>query len=163
MVLTKWWPFVWISNGWASGFEIPFQILTIYKPASFDHLKTRLVQISDPHCIQTHGISAVTAANQTENIIWHFGSHWKTGQVKVVFVVFGHLEFRRWLYFSCTKSCFGTFLVFGHLEFGWWLYFSCTKSCFFGRFWYLGIQNSEGDCTRTFVTGILELVMATDI
>ena len=27
--LTKWPPFVWISNGWVSGFQIPFKIQTI--------------------------------------------------------------------------------------------------------------------------------------
>ena len=33
--LTIWQPFVWISNGWASGFQIQFKILTICKLTSF--------------------------------------------------------------------------------------------------------------------------------
>ena len=33
--LTKWQLFVWISNGWAFGFQIPFQIRTICNPTSF--------------------------------------------------------------------------------------------------------------------------------
>ena len=33
--LTKSQPFVQISNGWASGFQIPFEIQTICKPTSF--------------------------------------------------------------------------------------------------------------------------------
>ena len=33
--LTKWHPFVWISNGWASGFQIPFKIQSICNPAFF--------------------------------------------------------------------------------------------------------------------------------
>ena len=49
---TKWWPFVQISNGLASGYQIP-------KPKSgpfatqplIDHSKSRLVQISDSHCV----------------------------------------------------------------------------------------------------------------
>ena len=32
---TKWRPFVWISNGWASGFQIPFEIQTICNPTCF--------------------------------------------------------------------------------------------------------------------------------
>ena len=32
--LTKWQPFVQISNGWASSFQTPFEIQTIYKPTS---------------------------------------------------------------------------------------------------------------------------------
>ena len=27
--------FVWISNGWAYGFQIPFKIQTIWNPSSF--------------------------------------------------------------------------------------------------------------------------------
>ena len=34
-LLTKWWPFVRISNGWASGFQILFEIRTICNPTSF--------------------------------------------------------------------------------------------------------------------------------
>ena len=45
---TKWWPFVLILNGWASGFQIPFKIWTICKPTSF--LASRRVRISDLHC-----------------------------------------------------------------------------------------------------------------
>ena len=52
--MTKWWPFVWIPNGWASGFQIPFKIQTTCKPTIFDHSKSRLVRISDPHCIILH-------------------------------------------------------------------------------------------------------------
>ena len=33
--LTKWRPFIQISNGWASGFQIPFKIQTICNPTSF--------------------------------------------------------------------------------------------------------------------------------
>ena len=33
--LTKWRPFVRISNGWASGFQIPFEIQTICNPTCF--------------------------------------------------------------------------------------------------------------------------------
>ena len=33
--LTKWWPFVQISYGWASGFQILFEIQTICNPTSF--------------------------------------------------------------------------------------------------------------------------------
>ena len=33
--LTEWWPFVQISNGWASVFQIPFEICTIWNPTSF--------------------------------------------------------------------------------------------------------------------------------
>ena len=72
MVLTKWRPFVRISNGWASGFQIPFKIQTICNPTCFGpfeiqtrsdfrsplYLKSDLKrvwisngQISDPHCI----------------------------------------------------------------------------------------------------------------
>ena len=47
---TKWWKFVRISNGWASRFQIPFEIWTICNPTSFWPFKSRLVQISDPHC-----------------------------------------------------------------------------------------------------------------
>ena len=43
--LTKWRPFVRISNGWASGFQISF----VTQPL-FDHLKSKLGWISDPHC-----------------------------------------------------------------------------------------------------------------
>ena len=32
--LTKWRPFVRISNGWASGYQIPFKIWTIFHPTS---------------------------------------------------------------------------------------------------------------------------------
>ena len=35
MVLVKWLPFVWISNSWASIFQIPFEIQTICKPTSY--------------------------------------------------------------------------------------------------------------------------------
>ena len=48
--LTKWWPFVWISNGWASRFQTPFQIGPCSTQTLFDHSKFRLVWISDPHC-----------------------------------------------------------------------------------------------------------------
>ena len=48
--LTKWQPFVGISNGWAYRFKIPFEIWTICNPTFFDYLKSRLVQISDPYC-----------------------------------------------------------------------------------------------------------------
>ena len=43
--LTKWKPFVQISNGRAPGFQIPFETQPL-----FNHLESRLVQISDPHC-----------------------------------------------------------------------------------------------------------------
>ena len=33
--LTKWQPFIWISNGWASRFQIWFKIWTIFNPTSF--------------------------------------------------------------------------------------------------------------------------------
>ena len=45
--LTKWRPFVRISNGWASGFQMPFKIRTICNLTSFWPFKIR---ISDPHC-----------------------------------------------------------------------------------------------------------------
>ena len=35
MFLRKWHLFVWISNGWVSGFQIPFKIWTICNPTSF--------------------------------------------------------------------------------------------------------------------------------
>ena len=34
-IWTKWWPFVRIFIGWASGFQIPFEIWTICNPTSF--------------------------------------------------------------------------------------------------------------------------------
>ena len=37
--LSKWPTFVWISNGWAFGFQISFKIGTICKPTSFWPLK----------------------------------------------------------------------------------------------------------------------------
>ena len=42
--LTKWRPFVWISNGWAFRFQMPFQIQTICNPTSFGpfEIQTRL-------------------------------------------------------------------------------------------------------------------------
>ena len=40
------WAFVHISNCWAARFQIPFETQPL-----FNHLKSRLVQISDPHCI----------------------------------------------------------------------------------------------------------------
>ena len=43
--LTKWRPFAHIVNRWASRFQIPFKIWTIC-----NQWKSRLVQISDPHC-----------------------------------------------------------------------------------------------------------------
>ena len=46
----NWDIFVQILNSWTSGFQIPFKIQTICKPTYFDHLKSRLVRISDPHC-----------------------------------------------------------------------------------------------------------------
>ena len=42
--------FVRISNGWPSGFQIPFEIQTNCNPISFWPFKSRLVPISDPHC-----------------------------------------------------------------------------------------------------------------
>ena len=39
------------NNGHSSGFQIPFKIWTIFYQPLFDHLKSRPVQISDPHCI----------------------------------------------------------------------------------------------------------------
>ena len=39
MVLTKWLPVVGISNGWASGFQIPFEIDTICNPTYFGPFK----------------------------------------------------------------------------------------------------------------------------
>ena len=35
---------------WRPQFQIPFKIQTICNPTPFDHSKSRLVQISDPHC-----------------------------------------------------------------------------------------------------------------
>ena len=37
--LTKWQLFVWISNGWASRFQVPFEIQTICNPTSFGPFK----------------------------------------------------------------------------------------------------------------------------
>ena len=37
--LTKWQPFVWISNGWASRFQIPFKIPTICNQTAFRPIK----------------------------------------------------------------------------------------------------------------------------
>ena len=37
--LTKWRPFVWISNGWGSGFQVPFQIQASFGPFK---IQTRL-------------------------------------------------------------------------------------------------------------------------
>ena len=45
--LAKWRPFVGISNGWASGFQILFEIWIICNLTPFNHLKSRLVHISD--------------------------------------------------------------------------------------------------------------------
>ena len=52
--LTKWRPFVWISNGWGSGFQIRFQILTICNPNSFQSFKiqTSLHFRSPLYCFQ---------------------------------------------------------------------------------------------------------------
>ena len=62
--LTKWRPFFRISNGWVSGFQIPFKIRTICNPTSFcNHSKSRLVWISDPHC---------TYNNDTNNSLFLF-------------------------------------------------------------------------------------------
>ena len=46
---TKWPTFALISNGWAPIFQNSFEIQTICN--LFDHSKSRLVCISDPHCI----------------------------------------------------------------------------------------------------------------
>ena len=48
--LTKWLPFVQISKGWASRFQIPFEIWTICK-------QTGLIRISDTHCICKTNVS----------------------------------------------------------------------------------------------------------
>ena len=40
-VLTKWGPFLQISNGWASGFQIPFKIRTIWNTNSFQPFKIK--------------------------------------------------------------------------------------------------------------------------
>ena len=49
--LTRWQPFVPISNTWASRFQIPFKIRIICNPTFFYHSKSRVVGISDPHCM----------------------------------------------------------------------------------------------------------------
>ena len=51
-LLTKRWPFVWISNGWASGFQIPFKIQNISNPTCFGPFKiqTRLDFRSPLYC-----------------------------------------------------------------------------------------------------------------
>ena len=43
--LTKLWPFVRISNGWASGFQTPFEIRTICKPTSFQPIVSIILGI----------------------------------------------------------------------------------------------------------------------
>ena len=50
MVLTKWRPFVRISNGWAYGFHSHLKSRPFATQPLFNHSKSRLVQISDPHC-----------------------------------------------------------------------------------------------------------------
>ena len=52
MVLTKWGPFVRISNGRASGFQMPFEIQTICNPTCFGPLEmqTRLDFRSPLYC-----------------------------------------------------------------------------------------------------------------
>ena len=40
--LTKWQPFVWISNSRAFGFQIQFAIRIIFKPTSFQPLKMQM-------------------------------------------------------------------------------------------------------------------------
>ena len=49
--LTRWRPFVRISNGWASRFQIPFEAGPFATQPLFDHSKSRIVRISDPHWI----------------------------------------------------------------------------------------------------------------
>ena len=41
---------VWISNGWASGFQIPFEIGTIFNPTSFWPFKIQTSSDFNPHC-----------------------------------------------------------------------------------------------------------------
>ena len=48
MFLTKWRPFVWISNVWAYRFHFPFPSGPFATQPLFDHLKFRLVQIQIP-------------------------------------------------------------------------------------------------------------------
>ena len=55
--LTKWLPFAWLSDGWDYGFQmvriLDYRSHSKYGPFEtqplFDHSKSRLVRISDPH------------------------------------------------------------------------------------------------------------------
>ena len=64
--LTKSRPFVWITNGWASGFQIPFEFQTICNPTFFDHSKSRLVRISDSRCTLLVQCSLLCIANEVK-------------------------------------------------------------------------------------------------
>ena len=48
---TKWQPFVRISNGWASRFQIPFKIQTICNPTSFWPFKIQTLKRLDFECV----------------------------------------------------------------------------------------------------------------
>ena len=78
--LTKWRPFVRISNGWASGFQIPFEIQTICNPTCFGpfeiqtrsdfrsplYLNTRLVRFSNDRFLSSCQIVRYSEENRTE-------------------------------------------------------------------------------------------------
>ena len=49
----KWQPFVCISNGWLQDFRSHSKSGPFATQPIFNHSKSRLVQISDPHCILT--------------------------------------------------------------------------------------------------------------
>ena len=51
MVFTKWQPFVQISNGQASGFQIPFDIWAIGNPTSFPPFIIQTSLDSDTHSL----------------------------------------------------------------------------------------------------------------
>ena len=48
--LTKWQSFVMISNGWASWFQILFEIQTIFNPTFFWPLKIQISRDFSSHC-----------------------------------------------------------------------------------------------------------------
>ena len=75
--LTKWQPFVRISNGWACGYQIPFVIRTICKPTFFEPFKIqtspdfRSPQYFDLCCTQRYVISiTINRLNRMKALIY---------------------------------------------------------------------------------------------
>ena len=70
--LTKWRPFVWISNGWSSGFQIPFQIWNICNPTSFRSFKIQTrshLRSNDPYCIAFSYQKTITNSSKIGNCL----------------------------------------------------------------------------------------------